>query len=87
MADAADEDAMPTLEESTEAERPEVREGGEKEEADSAAAAVAKLELNKKQDVYRLNLGHQETDRILDEIDGSVWTCQGEPNLVCPPTD
>lgn len=32
---------------------------------------VASLELNKKLDVYRLNLGHQETDRILAELEAN----------------
>ena len=67
-----EDDEMPVLEAATTAERPEVREGGEGEGAKAVTDGLAQLELNKKADVYRLNLGHQETDRILDEVDQYV---------------
>ena len=72
-ADAAAEeidDGPPALEETTEAERPAVRDTPERDEVSSQ---LAKLELNKvPASVYHLQLGMQETDRIIDEVDGYV---------------
>lgn len=67
-----DDDAPPPLEDGL-PERPD----DDVDVDDVAAAAaelsprVAKLALNKKQDAYRLNLAHQETDRILAELEAN----------------
>jgi len=66
-----DDDELPTLEASLVRghEEDAAKAAAAPDEADEAAGAVADLTLNKKADVYNLNLAHQETDRILDEVE------------------
>jgi hypothetical protein len=78
----------PALEEATEAARPAVRDTpeGDATTAQMAAMTVAKLELNKPTSVYHLQLGMQETDRIIDEVDGCVWPKNARKScgVACP---
>lgn len=68
----SDDEGPPALEEGV-PERPDE----DVDEDEVAAAAthinprIANLELNKKHDVFRLNLAHQETDRILGELEAN----------------
>jgi len=90
-----DDDGPPALEEGFPERPSDSVDEGEVTAAQGLISPVAHLNLNKKHDAFKLNLAHQETDRILNELEANceaviqaggadAWIPMGGlQNLIC----